>query len=128
MIRLDLPVNPIPHSCLHARTRGKQRWVSNADKLDQRRAFREEMILRIPNRHKQAFTGPLRVAVTFWRRGQRAADGDNLAKELLDALVESGVLEDDRHVVSCTWTIAEQGPKVSPRILVEISHMSEGVA
>ena len=62
----------------------------------------------------------MRARIQVWRRARRACDGDNLQKEILDALVDAGVLADDRWVRECHWSIEDQSPLARPRILIEI--------
>lgn len=127
LVRIDVPVNPLPHVCLHVNIpgRGGRVGVSKPEKLADRRQFREDLKLVIPKRARRGLTGALSVRVLLWHRGTRVADGDNLQKELFDALTEAGVWADDRLVRDCHWTVVGDGPRVNPRIVVEIRAYSE---
>ena len=78
-------------------------------------------------------SGPLMVSLTFRRtrpKSNKAAwpmvkpDIDNLAKQVIDALMDSGVIYDDGQVceLHCAkvWAEAEAGVKVAVDVLTEI--------
>lgn len=121
LVVIDIPVNVPPHVCLHVSARpGKRAYVSHGPQLDRRHAFREEVQLRIPRRSKTEIAIAVFIKLQFWRQCKRSADGDNLQKEALDALVQAHVLLDDSVVQSCHWEIVAQGPNVEPRLRAEI--------
>ena len=37
-------------------------------------------------------------------KGKGATDGDNMESAIFDILQESGVIEDDKHILQCLWT------------------------
>jgi len=116
LVFIDAPINVIPHVCVHVAVRRGRSWTSNAEDLKRRKDFRDEVALVIPRRKRQKLAGLLAVRIEVWRRCSRAADGDNLQKELFDAFTQAGVWLDDRQVKDCHWTIVEQGPRVTPRV------------
>ena len=120
LVTIDSPIQVIPHTCIHVSIPNRGRaWTSNAKDLSRRKDFQQEVQLLIPKRARRKLAGELAVRVEIWRRG-RAADGDNLQKELFDAFTVAGVWLDDRQVKDCHWTVVEQAPTTKPRVRAEI--------
>lgn len=121
-ISLDLPIKVPPHNCLHVGSRAGRLVTTNATALGRRRQFRSEVAWLIPKSAKRSIAEPVKITIDIWRQADRAADGDNLQKEILDALVEAGVLKDDTASVvrSVCWTVQAQGRKVENRLRIRI--------
>ena len=66
-------------------------------------AWREECFFLIKKMKLKKITGECKVQLTFHcSRNFKMADIDNFCKGSLDALVEAGVIEDDRFIMKLT--------------------------
>ena len=44
------------------------------------------------------------VFIEFYMKGKGATDGDNMESAIFDLLQDTGVIEDDKHILQCVWT------------------------
>ena len=73
--------------------------------------FSNEALIQIqdqlPKNHPDyqfPLTPPYQVRLEFRMKGKGATDGDNMESAIFDILQESGVIEDDKHILQCLWT------------------------
>lgn len=77
-------------------------WQGRRFKTPEYKAWRESFNILVPKREKHCFADKtlVEVDITLYLnlRSFKISDVDNYAKPILDALVESEVLDDDRYV------------------------------
>ena len=90
LIRLVIPGKPVPQSRPRV-----SKWGTYYGKRS--KAFRK-LLLEAMQGCEQRIEGPVRVTLVFYSP-PTAADTDNLAKGVLDAMVEACILRDDNVTV-----------------------------
>jgi len=119
LIRFIVPGNPVP--------KGRPRTVKRRGRsvtFTPRRTAEYAEAVALMARQAMAglppLEGPLSVRVRFYRRDRRRADGDNMTKNVLDAM--NGIVYlDDSQVVDCRWT--KHVDRANPRAEVQIARI-----
>ena len=107
---VELPMPPsINNSFVNARARGTKRYGPGRIMSDEYRAWRKGAALAIiaQVRADGRVGGPIDVCIDVPERMN--GDVDNRIKAVLDALVDSGRIDDDKHVMRVTCAKVAQG-------------------
>jgi len=121
MIRFTVPGNPIPKGRPRTVKRGGQ-TVTFTPRRTAEYAEAVALVARRAMAGEPPLEGALSVRVRFYRRDRRRVDGDNMTKNVLDAM--NGIVYlDDSQVVDCRWT--KHVDRADPRAEVQIARILE---
>lgn len=95
-----------------------QCWVGKRFKTPEYKQWREQMCWLLKGKEK--IKGWFGIEIEFYIKSFAITDGDNLEKPFLDALTESGIIQDDRYM---KWHRSEKFPvkdKKDERVVFKI--------
>jgi len=89
------------------------------------RAYEKHAIRLLKAEAGQTFSGPIAVRVLYWLKDNRRPDLTNLLQATADILEKSGVIANDRNIVSWDGSRIAGVSRIMPRAEIEIRQADE---